>query len=75
MVGGFQLLLSTDVKRFGLLIRYLGVVDMIGGLLLIGIDRHAGMPPYWTALEGPPIVLYGLLIIYLAGTKPSSDRE
>ena len=75
IVGGFQLLISTDVRKFQLLVRYVGFVDVLGGAALIGIDLHAGMPSYWVALEGPPVMLYGMLILCLARERPSSAHS
>ncbi len=64
--GGLFLLASTDVARFLPVVRYLGLTHVIFGLLILGIDLHAGMPSYWTFVEGPSIVLIGVVVLWLA---------
>ena len=64
--GGLLLVISCDVKRYRSVLLYLGTVTAIGGLILLGIDLHAGMPAYWTFTEGPPVALIGCLIVFLA---------
>lgn len=42
------------------------------------IDVHAGMPTFWTLAEGPPIVIFGVLVLYLsieARLKPHAQRN
>ncbi len=73
--GGFLLLLSTDVRRYRPLILYVGITTAIGGLLLLGIDLHAGMPAYWTLSEGPPVTLIGCILTWLVGRSPSHDAD
>jgi hypothetical protein len=40
-------------------------MDIVFGLMMVAIDLHAGMPIVWTALEGPPLVGVGVLLLYL----------
>jgi hypothetical protein len=65
--GGMLLVISTDVRRFRPLLRYIAITTVVCGLLLVGIDLHAGLPSYWTLWEGPPIALIGLVLIALVG--------
>jgi len=64
--GGMLLVVSFDVRRYRPLLLYLGIATSLGGLILLGIDLHAGMPAYWTLWEGPPVTVIGLLITWLA---------
>ena len=64
--GGLLLVLSSDVRRYRPILVYLGFATAVGGLILLGIDLHAGMPTYWTLWEGPPVSVIGLLMIWLA---------
>jgi len=34
------------------------------GVTLLAIDVHAGLPAYWIALEGPPVIVIGLLVAF-----------
>jgi hypothetical protein len=63
--GGALLLLSTDIRRFAPLIRYFAIMDLVFGTLMIGIDLFAGLPLFWTLQEGPPVMLKGVLTLYL----------
>ena len=64
--GVLVLIVSRDVVRFAPIVRYLGVMDIVFGLTMVGIDLNAGMPGLWTAFEGPPLVGAGLLVLYLS---------
>lgn len=63
--GLFVWLASTDLDRYRDLIVLIGVSNILIGALLVGIDLYAGMPGYWTWLEGPPIAAVGALVLFL----------
>jgi hypothetical protein len=63
--GGAILLASADIRRFGPLVTYLAVADGLFGVALIAIDVFAGLPWYWTALEGPSVMVTGVIILAL----------
>ena len=63
--GGLSILVSRDVRRFGPLITYLASVTIAFGVVITGIDAMAGMPTYWTLVEGPPTFVIGLVILLL----------
>ena len=64
--GVLVLIVSRDVVRYAPIVRYLGVMDLVFGLTMVGIDLNAGMPALWTMMEGPPLVGTGLVILYLS---------
>lgn len=68
--GGVLLLASLDVRRYRTLVAYIGVTDMLFGALMIGIDTKAGLPLYWTLMEGPPIMGVGFLVLVLLRSVP-----
>jgi hypothetical protein len=35
------------------------------GFIVLGIDIHAGLPMFWTMLEGPPAIVMGVAIAVL----------
>ena len=39
-----------------------------------GVSRAVGLPPYWVAFEGPPLVLLALVLWWLAG-KARTELE
>jgi hypothetical protein len=62
--GVLLFVISTDVVRFRPLVWYVAAMNVAFGFMLLAIDLHAGLPAYWTAFEGPPVVLIGLLVAY-----------
>jgi hypothetical protein len=74
MHGGLLLVVAGNLQRYRPIVLYLGIATAIGGLLLTGIDRHAGMPMWWTLAEGPPVALLGLLITGLTLRSTSRDE-
>ena len=63
--GGLLLVVAAEVRRYRPVLLYLAFTTVVGGLLLLGIDLHAGMPAYWTLVEGPPIVVIGCLLSWM----------
>jgi hypothetical protein len=62
--GVLLFVISTDVVRFRPLVWYVAAMNVVFGFMLLAIDIHAGLPAYWTAFEGPPVVVIGLLVAY-----------
>jgi hypothetical protein len=71
--GAFLLFISTDVRRFRSLVAFWGVVFAAMGCVLLGIDISAGMPTGWTVSEGPPAIVVGLVVVWLARQIRSLD--
>lgn len=63
--GALMLVVSLDMDRYLPLLKYFGWLHVAIGLGLLGIDLTAPMPWYWTTLEGLPIALTGLVIVWL----------
>jgi hypothetical protein len=63
--GVLLLVVSTDPVRFSPIVTYVATLNVVFGLMLIAVDLHAGMPPLWTLLEGPPIIAFGAILFYL----------
>ena len=65
--GVLLFLLSTNVDRFAPIIRFVAVMNVLFGTILIAIDVNAGLPALWIAFEGPPLVLTGIALWLLNG--------
>lgn len=63
--GGLLLLASSDVRRYAPVITYLAIADGLFGFALIAIDIDAGLPWYWTAAEGPGVIVASAIILPL----------
>lgn len=72
--GGLLLVVSGNIQRYRPVLLYFGIATVVGGVLLTGIDLHAGMPSWWTLAEGPPVALIGLLITWLVLRSSSRDE-
>ena len=59
MHGAILLALATDVPRYRTLIAIVGLLTLAFGTGVTVIDACAGLPWYWTTLEGPPTALMG----------------
>jgi len=69
--GALCLVVAADLERYRPLVRFLGVAFVFFGIVFTGVDLSAGMPWWWTAIEGPPAVPFGVLMFLLA----RSDRS
>jgi hypothetical protein len=74
MHGGLLLILANDIRRYRPVLLYFGIVTIVGGVLLTGIDLHAGLPTYWILWEGPPIAVVGVVITWLVLRSASTDE-
>ena len=63
--GALMLCLSFDVRRFQPVIRLVGAGNVVFGVFSVLLDLAAGMPLAWTLVEGPFILVAGLLILGL----------
>ena len=70
--GVLVFIVSGDVVRYRPIVKYLGIMNILFGSMMLGIDLHAGMPWWWTSGEGPPIVAMGLLLLLLNRTTARS---
>ena len=74
MHGVLVLMVSTDVVRYRSLVTVLGAMNVAMGGVMLGIDLHADMPWWWTAIEGPPLMGMGVLILLLNRAAARNDR-
>lgn len=60
--GVLVLIVSRDPVKYRTIIWYLAVMNILFGAIIIAIDIHAGLPPMWTLLDGPPVTAFGIVI-------------
>ena len=63
--------LATDVMRYRPVIRLVGRLLAVCGVLLVGIDVAERMPLWWILLEGPIVAALGVLMLYWLPADPS----
>jgi hypothetical protein len=65
LFGALFLIVASDLERYRPVVRFLGVALAVVGLILLGVDIGAGMPWWWSVLEGPMTLTLGALIFLL----------
>ena len=65
--GAIVLFVSGDVRRYLPVVKCLAVLAIAFGAGMLWLDVTVGMPPAWTACEGPFFVVLGGVMLWLAG--------
>lgn len=65
--GAIVLFVSWDVRRYLPLVKCLAVLAILFGVGVLVLDVMVGMPPEWTASEGPCVIVLGGVMLWLAG--------
>jgi hypothetical protein len=63
--GVLMFVVARDLVRFAPVVRFIGIMNIALGVMLIAIDLQAGMPLWWTLGEGPPIIAFGVVVLLL----------
>ena len=63
--GVLLLIVARDPLKYRAIVWYVAAMNISFGIMLTAIDAHAGMPAFWTAGEGPPIIAFGLVVGWL----------
>ncbi|MBI5386002.1 MAG: hypothetical protein HZA90_15105 [Verrucomicrobia bacterium] len=67
LLGGLLWVVSFDLRRHRLVLRYLGAACFLFGAALFAIDLAEGLPKFWTFWEGPFSAAFGLAVFWLSG--------
>jgi hypothetical protein len=74
LIGALCIKMASDLERYRPMVRFFGLCMALLGIVLTWADVAAGMPAWWTALEGPGAVPVGALIYFLARpVRPGSN--
>jgi len=65
LLGGLMWIISCNLEKHQLVLRYLGFASVLFGAILIWVDWTEGMPEFWKYWEGPFVILFGLSILIL----------
>lgn len=63
--GALMFVCGRNIRKYSDLVPVFGWLHVFIGLVMLGIDLSSGMPWWWTAFEGVPIAMAGLLIVWL----------
>ena len=64
--GVVVLFVSLDVRRYLPVIRLLAVLNVVFGAGMTVLDVFVGLPLWWILGEGPPLILFGGVLSWLA---------
>jgi hypothetical protein len=75
--GALLIYVATDVVRYWRLIRFLALLAIVHGTMLVAIDALERMPGWWRWVEGPGFAATGLLLLWLqrGGNAPAAQRS
>ena len=59
------LFLSTDVRRYRPLIMLMAIIAIVSGVAMLTIDLLAGIPLFWTVIEGPGYIVLASAVLVL----------
>ena len=60
--GAVILVVTLDLERYRPLVPILALLHIGFGCAMLAVDMSAGLPWWWTAVEGPSLVGFGLLV-------------
>ena len=63
--GVLMLIVSSDPFRYRTIVAFLGIMNVLFGVAILGIDLHAGMPMWWTVGESVSIFVTGVVLLLL----------
>jgi hypothetical protein len=67
--GALLLFIATDVRRYLPVLRFLAFAGIVFGVAMLGINYFVGMPVPWMVGEGPSVVVFNGVILWLTGRK------
>lgn len=67
--GALLVFLASDVRRYLPVVRFLAVAVAVFGAAMLGIDWAVRMPLRWTVGEGPSVVAFDAVILWLTGRR------
>jgi Na+-translocating ferredoxin:NAD+ oxidoreductase RnfD subunit len=73
--GAMLLFVSFDVRRYLPLVRFSAGLVIVFGAMLLAIDAAAGLPWWWTFVEGPFLVVLGTVLLGLSGRIPQGSSQ
>ncbi len=66
LFGALAIYVTLDLRRYLALVAFMGRLTVALGIFLTGLDFWAGLPAAWSWGEGPPTVVLGIVMVWLA---------
>ena len=75
LLGALLWVVSFDLRRHRLILRFLGVAIIVFGIMLLIVDFVEGMPLWWRFWEGPINMAFGTIILILSNRLAREIRR
>jgi hypothetical protein len=75
LLGALLWVVSFDLVRHRLILRFLGVAIIVFGGILLIVDFVEGMPLWWSLWEGPINMAFGTIILILSNRLAREIRR
>ena len=75
LLGALLWVVSFDLVRHRLILRFLGVAIIVFGVMLLAVDFIEGMPLWWSLWEGPINMAFGTIILILSNRLAREIRR
>lgn len=73
LFGAVAVYVSLDLRRYVGLVAFAGALTILLGVFFTVLDFWAGMPASWSWTEGPPTVVLGGAMVWLARRVARGD--
>lgn len=75
LLGALLWVVSSDLVRHRLVLRFLGAAIIVFGMMLLVVDFVEGMPLWWSLWEGPINMTLGTIILILSNRLARGIRR
>ncbi len=65
IMGVLYIVLARDIRAYATIITFMAWASICFGVATIIIDLQLGFPAWWTWGEGPFIIMYGTVVLWL----------
>jgi len=75
LLGGLFWVVSFDPRRHRSVLIYLGAAVTLLGVALLVMDWWEGLPLLWKVWEGPFVIVFGLVLLFLSRAIEPESRS
>ncbi len=65
ILGGLLWIVAGKQRRYAAVITYIAFMCMLFGLVILVVDFQLGLPLWWRLCEGPLVIGFGMLTLWL----------
>jgi|TARA_B100001079_G_C15921813_1_gene302611 hypothetical protein len=75
LMGVLYIVLARDIRAYATIITFMAWASICFGVATIIIDLQLGFPAWWTWGEGPFIIAYGAVVLWLQRKVKKTPEE